>query len=134
MHACDSKLWREVRPHWHRVGELGSVYVKAADDVHQRRLAGAAGAHDRDELALADMQVDALQRRHREPAHPVRLGYALEGDHPFTCTPPPPKPPPRVLPVPLDTLTVGMTTCAPSLRPPVTSVYWSPTTPVSIGV
>src|ERR1700686_316937 len=110
-------------------------YVEAADDVHQRRLAGAACAHDRDELAPGDVQVDPLQRLHLDLAHAVGLGDALERDHPPIPTRVPPSvPPPFRVPVPVVTLTVGSTTCSPSLSPPVTSVYWSPATPVSIGV
>src|SRR5207253_11140363 len=112
----------------------GRRYVEAAEDVHQRRFARDARDHDGNELAAPDMQVDTLKGRHFDPAHPVGLGDPLEGDHPPvpTRTPPPPPPNPRLVPVPvpLDTLTVGITICSPSFRPPVTSVYWSPTTPV----
>ena len=38
---------------------------EAADDVHQRRLAAARGADDRDELALADVEADAVDDAHR---------------------------------------------------------------------
>ena len=45
-----------------------------ADRLEQRRLAGAVGAEQRDDLALADLDVDAEQHlhpvvRHVEPAH-----------------------------------------------------------------
>src|SRR5439155_975814 len=125
-------------------GDVGAIeqvaaagrHVQAADDVHQRRFARAACAHDGNEVATPDVEVDALQRRHLDPAHAVGLGDSFEGDHPPVPTRAPPKPPapPRVLPVPVVTRTVGMTTCSPSFRPPVTSVNWSPATPVSIGV
>ena len=36
--------------------------VEAREDVHQGRLAGARRAHDRDELAGADVEVDAAER------------------------------------------------------------------------
>src|SRR5437899_1502857 len=123
------------------LGDIGAVEhvatgggdVEAADDVHERRLARSARAHDGDELTAFDQQVDAPQRLNLDPAHAVGLGDRLQPDHP----PPPirtPPPPLRTPPLELDTLSVGITTWAPSLNPPVTSVYWSPTTPVSIWV
>jgi hypothetical protein len=36
--------------------------VEAADEIHQRRLAGAGRADDRHHLALFDLEVDAFQR------------------------------------------------------------------------
>ena len=39
-------------------------HVEAGDDVEQRRLAAARGAHHRDELAAADVEVGAAQRPH----------------------------------------------------------------------
>ncbi len=42
----------------------GGRPVEAADDVHRGRLAGARRPHDGDELALADRQVDAVERAH----------------------------------------------------------------------
>ena len=47
---------------------------EAADDVEQRRLAGAVGADDAEHLALRDLERDAVQRgdaakRHRDLAH-----------------------------------------------------------------
>jgi hypothetical protein len=52
--------------------------VEAAEDVHQRALAGARRAHDRHELALVDLQVDAAQGLHLDVAHRVDLADALE--------------------------------------------------------
>ena len=48
-------------------------HVEAADDVHQRRLARARRAHDRDEVAALDGQRDAAQRVHLDVADRVRL-------------------------------------------------------------
>ena len=42
----------------------GGRAVEAADDVHQRRLAGAGRSHDGHELAGVDAQVDAVERAH----------------------------------------------------------------------
>ena len=36
-------------------------YVKAADEIHERRLAGAGRAHDGEIVALLDLQVDVFQ-------------------------------------------------------------------------
>src|SRR5216683_3323605 len=117
------------------VEEVASAgrHVQAADDVHQCRFARAAGAHDRDEVAAFDMQVNSAERLDLDPAHAVGLGARLQPDHP----PPPMRTPPplkRFVPPLPETLSVGITTSAPSLRPPVISVNWSPTTPVSIAV
>jgi len=49
----------------------------AADDVDQRGLAGAVRAEQREDLALLDLQVDALQRL---AAAGVGLGEALDGE------------------------------------------------------
>ena len=49
----------------------------AADDADQRRLAGAVRAEQREDLALADLEVDALQRLQ---ARGVGLGQAGNGD------------------------------------------------------
>ena len=54
--------------------------VEAAEDVHQRRLARARRAHDRDELALVDGQRDAAQRVHLDVAQLVDLGDPVELD------------------------------------------------------
>src|SRR5438309_3178215 len=112
-----------------------SRHVEAADAVRERRLTRAARPHDGDELPFFDDEIDASQRMDLDLAHTVGLGDGLERDHPPPPirTPPPP-PPVRMLPLEPATLRVGMTTWAPSFKPPVTSVYWSPTTPTSIGV
>jgi len=44
----------------------GCGSVEPAEQVQQGRLAAARGAHDADELALGDRQVDAAQRRDRD--------------------------------------------------------------------
>ena len=67
---------------------------EAADDVHQGRLAAARRADDRDELALADLEADAVDHAHRPgrgrevdrrrrrsgcaPARPTRLRSARQ--------------------------------------------------------
>ena len=43
---------------------------QAAQDVHQRALAGTGRSHDRDELAGLDLQADAIQRGNAGIAHP----------------------------------------------------------------
>ena len=50
----------------------GPRAVVHADDVQQRRLAGARRPHDRDELAFLDVDVDAAQ--HVAAARAVRVG------------------------------------------------------------
>ena len=47
--------------------------VEAGEDVHERRLAGARRAHDRDELPRLDVERDAAQAR-RPPSRPRRIG------------------------------------------------------------
>ena len=47
--------------------------VETADEVHQRRLAGAGGPHDGDELAALDVDRDTLQRVDRFVAHSIGL-------------------------------------------------------------
>src|SRR6187401_1805345 len=59
-----------------QVGALGRR-VEAADQVHQRRLAGAGRTHDRDVLAAADLDVHAAQGVHFLFAHHVRLPQVL---------------------------------------------------------
>ena len=54
--------------------------VEAAEDVHQRALARAAGAHQRDELAALDRQRDALEHGHVDLAEVVGLGDVVEPD------------------------------------------------------
>jgi hypothetical protein len=45
------------------VGALGRS-VETADDVHERRFAGARRSHDRDVLVLRDVEIDAVQCVH----------------------------------------------------------------------
>ena len=47
--------------------------VERAEDVQQRALAGARGAHDRDELAVGDADVDAAQGVHGRGAFAEHL-------------------------------------------------------------
>ncbi len=54
--------------------------VERADEVEQRRLPAARRAEDDDELALADPQVDALERRHGDVAELVAARDAAEVD------------------------------------------------------
>ena len=58
----------------------GAGRVQAADDVHRRRLARAAGPHDGDELAGLDVQVHAAQRLHLGLALAVDAGDAAQAD------------------------------------------------------
>ena len=55
-----------------RVAAAGGQ-VQTAQDVHQRALARAARAHDRDQLAVVDLQADAAQRVHLDRAHAIGL-------------------------------------------------------------
>ncbi len=55
--------------------------VEAAQDVHERRLAGAGGPDDGQELAALNLQVDAAQGGHRNVAGAIHLGYALKPYH-----------------------------------------------------
>ena len=52
--------------------------VEAAEDVHQRRLAGARRPHDRDVLAAPHLEVDAAQGVHCHLAGVVRLPDTFE--------------------------------------------------------
>jgi hypothetical protein len=54
--------------------------VEAADEVHQRRLAGAGGAHDGDVLVVLDAQVDAAQGVDLLVAHLVGLPEIVGDD------------------------------------------------------
>ena len=54
--------------------------VEAAEDVHQRGLARAGGAHQRDHLAALDRQRDALEHRHVDLAEVVGLVDVFEAD------------------------------------------------------
>ena len=54
--------------------------IEPAQDVEQRRLAAARGPEQDDELAGADVEVDAAQRVHLGLAHAVRLGKGARGE------------------------------------------------------
>ena len=58
----------------------GGRLVEPGEDVHQRRLARARGAHDRGELAAAQVDVGAAQRVDGGVALAVALGDAARGD------------------------------------------------------
>ncbi len=56
--------------------------IEAADQVHQRRLAGARRAHDGDVLVVPDAEIDAAQRVHLLlRAHVVGPPQVLDDDH-----------------------------------------------------
>ena len=55
--------------------------VEQPHQVEQRALAAARGAHDRDELALPDLQVDVVQRRRLDALGAVLLADLLQVDH-----------------------------------------------------
>src|SRR4029077_7491734 len=55
--------------------------VETAEDGEQRGLPRSGGAHDRDELALADDEADGAQRLHRELPGVVDLADVGELDH-----------------------------------------------------
>src|SRR5262249_28713989 len=63
-----------------QVGPAGGP-VETAEQIHERRLAGAGGAHDGHELAPRDAQAHAAERAHLDVAHPVGLGDVLHLDH-----------------------------------------------------
>ena len=54
--------------------------IEAAEDVHQRRLARARGAHDGDELAPLDDERHVVERVHLDVAEPVDLADVVEQD------------------------------------------------------
>jgi hypothetical protein len=54
--------------------------VEAAQDVHERRLAGARGAHDGDQLPGLDREVDPLQGVNLDLAHLVDLRQVADLD------------------------------------------------------
>jgi len=54
--------------------------VEAAEDVHERRLAGPGRPDDGDELAPADVEGDAAEGVHRRALHGVGLGDVVRGD------------------------------------------------------
>src|SRR5690606_123664 len=55
--------------------------VQAADDVHQRGLAGTGGADQRHVLVAGDVEVDAGQRQHFLVAHLVAPDDVAQRDH-----------------------------------------------------
>src|SRR2546427_10703176 len=59
----------------------GGGRVEAADQVHQGRLPRARRPHDRHELVLADLDVDAAERPHHLAAHVVIPGQLVGEDH-----------------------------------------------------
>ena len=59
----------------------GGVLVQSADDVQQRGLAAAGLAQDRNELALAKGDVDALERLDLRRAGLVDLGDVFQFQH-----------------------------------------------------
>src|SRR5579884_97137 len=110
--------------------------VEAADGVHQRRLARARGAHDRDEFAAADADRHAAQGMHFDVAESVDLRDVADQDNRwrrlavqlrllYRMIMPPPKPPPGPPAVGARVCVVGMTTWSPSARPSLISVIWS---------
>src|SRR3990172_8438040 len=54
--------------------------VEAAEDIHQRRLPRARGAHDGDHLAACNLEVDPGERHHLVSAGAVDLGNSLGAD------------------------------------------------------
>ena len=52
--------------------------VKTAENIHQRRLAGTRGSHQRGKLAAMNVEVDAVERRELLPADAVDLADAVE--------------------------------------------------------
>ena len=69
----------------------GGRVVQAAQDVHQRALAGAAGAHQGDQFAAGNSQRNALEHRHVHLAEVVRLVNVLQfykvHEHPLNLKP-----------------------------------------------
>ena len=55
--------------------------VQAAEDVHQRALAAAGAAHDRDEVARVDQERDVAQRLHTDLPELEDLAHAVHLDH-----------------------------------------------------
>ena len=54
--------------------------VEPADEIEQRRLAGARRAHQRDELARLDLEIQAVQHFHLLLAARVALHHVLHGN------------------------------------------------------
>ena len=55
--------------------------LEQARDVHERRLAGARGTRDRDELAVADLQREVTQRVRLDQVRPVDLADSVHFEH-----------------------------------------------------
>src|SRR5262249_54578972 len=66
----------------------GGGAVQAAQDVHQRGLARARGAHEGDHLAAVDAQGDALEHRHVDLPQVVRLADVVQLDQFHVDRPP----------------------------------------------
>jgi hypothetical protein len=62
-------------------GWTGGGRVEARQQAQQRGLAGAGGAHDGDELAGVDLEIDAAQDIHAVAAGIDGLGDSLEGEY-----------------------------------------------------
>ena len=52
--------------------------IETAEQVEQRGLAGARGAHERDEIAARQVEVELLEHRHHFVAALVLLGHAAQ--------------------------------------------------------
>ena len=96
--------------------------VQAAEQVHQRRLAGAGRADDRDVLAGVDAQAHPAQRLDRDPVQPVAAPYVdgLDGRDDVghgTCCPSRTRSAPRT------------TTCSPTFSPSTTCTRDLPCAP-----
>src|SRR5262249_54577719 len=131
----------------HRVEQVRAAagQVQAAEDVHQRALARARGAHDGHIFATPHRQRHAAQGGDCDRAQLVGLLHPIQGDDrsghgappplkvlPPGRPPPPcrPPPPPGEEPAELDRPTAS-TTCWPADRPETIWVDWSPTSPVT---
>jgi hypothetical protein len=55
--------------------------VEQADEIQQRALAAAAGAHHRDEFAAVDGEVDVLQCQRLDLVGAVGLAHFIQSDH-----------------------------------------------------
>ena len=64
--AQDRAFFGVQRRDIHAVAQVGAGgrRVETADEIHQRRFAGTGRPHDRDEFAVFDLQVHALERGH----------------------------------------------------------------------
>ena len=59
----------------------GAGRIESAEDVEQRRLAGARGPQQNDEFALIDIEVDVAKRMHCDLAHDIDLRQAAGAEH-----------------------------------------------------